>query len=560
MNNTHFRNLWFILSALIFCNMMLIGQDTLDVSPLNDEGEFNLVPTIWGDTTDTGERANLNRVYRLQREGIYVMDQTIYADFPIRLVADSDDQSKRPPMLVRGKYSSGHNIKTFFTFTKDGLSHSFKDIIFNGVDVDRLYYGQWNRGLKISGDDIKVTMDRCVMSYWAGLFLEVTGDDASLIIRDSKWRNGVSAQAPPWGAQQNVFFTKYADTIIFTNNTFFNTGGFCLDFENPTIANYIKMEHNTFFTSSIDLLRMRDMVNTVFKSNLFYATHSYGQSESERLASWFDKDGQIISLFSIDTTGVDLLNSVGLKEKDKKVDVSNNTYFFPQKLKDWWASIPGLNTPVWMNTRTKAMFDDNANYPYLDATNNNEMNPEFNDATMVDWVITELITYNDRVRKKVSILDLKYSRNYDLHTGTTDLLIGFPWPLPESLVYSNADMLKGGHDGLPVGDLNWFPEYRKQYGEVGVEDLNQGTFEGITCFPNPVKGRATINFDLAKSSDISIKLFDVGGNEIKKITKERYSKGNHSIEFETKELKSGIYFYTISDGKYIRTNKLVLID
>ena len=47
------------------------------------------------------------------------------------------------------------------------------------------------------------------MNAWAGRSLEITGDESSLYIRDSKWRNGVGGQSPPWGAQQTVCFGKY---------------------------------------------------------------------------------------------------------------------------------------------------------------------------------------------------------------------------------------------------------------------------------------------------------------------------------------------------------------
>jgi len=359
--------------ASFFCFAEIDAQDTLDVAPFNEDGDFNLVPTIWGDTLDGGARKNLNRVYRLQREAIYVMDQTIYADYPIRFVADSYDESKRPPILIRGSYSTGANIKTFFTFSKDGLTHSFKNIIFNGVDLDGNYFNEWNRGLKIAGDDITLTLDKCIMNAWAGLFLEVSGDDASIFIRDSKWRNGVSAQAPPWGAQQNVVFSTHVDTVVMTNNTAFNTSGFLMDFEVGAVASYIKVEHNTFYTGLIDMLRMRDMSNAKFRSNLYYSTHAYGQTESERKSNWFDKDKEYLSMFSVDTTDVNLLSSIGLSEADKDVIVSNNTYFSPQPLKDWWSTITGLNTPVWMNARTKAMFDDDTAYPKLNAFNNVEM-------------------------------------------------------------------------------------------------------------------------------------------------------------------------------------------
>ncbi|MEZ4911655.1 MAG: T9SS type A sorting domain-containing protein [Saprospiraceae bacterium] len=458
------------------------GQDTLTIEPFTSEGELNLVKAILGDTTESGERLNLNRVYRLKRGAIYLMDQTIFADFPIRMVSEIDP-SKRPAMLVRGRYPTGDPIKTFFTFTKDGLSHSFKDIIFNGVDEDRQYLTQWNRGLKIAGNDINLDLKGCIMNAWAGLFLEITGDNASLYMRDCKWRNGVGGQSPPWGAQQTIFFSKYIKNLIVTNNTFFNTGGFWL-FHEDGLAENVVIEHNTLFTSAIDLLRMRDLSNALVRSNIFYGTHAYGQKQSELLASWFDKDNQVISIFSLDTTSVDLLKSKGLKESDKRVLLTNNAYFSPKILVDWWDANSNLNKPVWMHSRTQGMFNDDQSYPNLVERDNVNKDPNFNDTEMDDWVVTELVKYCDNVRKSKSFTN----RNYDAFKGITDVLM-VPWPLPEDLTYSDQDLLIGGHDGLPVGDLNWFPTEKLKYNEglVNVDDLENIKYElAISVFPNPV--------------------------------------------------------------------------
>jgi hypothetical protein len=37
------------------------------------------------------------------------------------------------------------------------------------------------------------------------------------------------------------------------------------------------------------------------------------------------------------------------------------------------------------------------------------------------------------------------------------------WPLPEDFSYTDAQLLTAGNDGLPLGDLNWFPEQKAQW-------------------------------------------------------------------------------------------------
>ncbi len=540
--------------TMVYClSTSLIGQDTLDVAPFTEEGVPNLVPAIIGDTTETGERANLNRVYRLQYGGVYLMDQTIFADFPIRLVAGGD-QTLRPPMLVRGKYPTGDPIKTFFTFTANGLSHSFENIIFTGVDENREYLTQWNRGLKIAGDDIRLEMSHCIFNAWAGLFLEVTGNNASLFIRDSEWRNGVGAQAPPWGAQQTVVFATKLDTVIFTNNTCFNTGGFWL-FQEDGVADYVKVEHNTIFTGLIDQVRMRDFINTDFRSNLFYATHAYGQTQSERDASWFDKDGERISMFSIDTSAVDLLaNWAGITESDKRILVTNNAYFSPQALKDWWASIPGLYTPVWMHERTMGMFSNDDMWPHLDAYDNIEMDPNFVDKDMESWVVDEVIKYCDNTRKGLALS----SRNYDEHTGSADVLL-FNWPLPENLAYTNEILLTGGHDGLPVGDLNWFPDKREEYVEFPTSTVNLPAkdFSIKKISPNPAYENLYINVDFGRRGQANVDILDLEGKVL--ISKDIFvNSGSNDFIFDVSDFDSGLYILRIKTSKGVSSRRFVI--
>lgn len=545
-----------ILNFLLICLISwtsIHSQDTLTVEPFTPDGDLNLVRTILGDTNSTGERLNLNRVYQLKRGAIYLMDQTIFADFPIRLVSENDP-SKRPAMLVRGKYPTGDPIKTFFTFTKDGLSHSFNDIIFNGVDEDRQYMTQWNRGLKIAGNDISLSLTGCIMNAWAGLFLEITGDESSLYIRDSKWRNGVGGQSPPWGAQQTVCFGKYIKNLVVTNNTFFNTGGFWLFLEDG-LAEKVIIEHNTLFTSAIDLLRMRDMSNALVRSNIFYGTHAYGQKQSELLASWFDKDNQVISIFSLDTSAVDLMKSKGLEERDKKVFLTHNAYFSPQILVNWWNANSNLNRPVWMHSRTQAMFNDDANYPGLVEGNNINADPNFIDKDMDNWVVSELVKYCDNVRKMKTFTN----RNYDAYKGVTDVLM-VPWPLPENLAYSNPEMLIGGHDGLPIGDLNWFPNEKSKYVEGLVHTDEIELKENFTfIYPNPANHEIGIKLDQIPLETIKyIDVIDGQANSIIHLSKSDIET-KYPLTIDIDPLNSGLYIVRISTINGVISSKFVKI-
>lgn len=546
----------------IFCYILILSsigifkisaQDIMDVPPFNSSGEPNLANAIYGDTLPGGIRANPNRIYRLQRGQVYLVDKVLFAKFPLRIIADNTDPSLRPPILVKGKYSNGVNIERFVEFTANGLSHYFKNIIFQGVDIDRKYFEQWNRGMKVSADNVSVTLEGCVFNAFAGLAFEVIGNDCSFYFRDNVWRNGVY-KSHQFGGQQNIFFTRFIDTLVVTNNTFFNNGGFWL-FQENGITNYSLIEHNTLFTSVIDLLRMRDMTNTTFRSNLFYGTHAYGQNAKETTDNWFDVDKQNISVFTIDTLGKDLAIDADLNENDRFIKVTNNSYFFPQKYHTFWESINGVKKPVWMNTRTLAMFGDKNSYPKLINDQNTNVDPSFTDSEMVNWVTDAVIDFSKKFRNNQAVTD---PRNYDVHKGANDMLM-LNWPLPEVLTYSNPDLLIGGHDGLPVGDLNWYPSKRALYVEntVGVEEFIEiGGFIHVIAYPNPLFGIINLELDINSDQNLNIDIYDLNGKLMKNCFSSKINSGKHHLQFNLIDLNSGIYFVKLFSDKGLAIKKI----
>ena len=80
-------------------------------------------------------------------------------------------------------------------------------------------------------------------------------------------------------------------------------------------------------------------------------------------------------------------------------------------------------------------------------------------------------------------------------------------------------------------------------------------------YPNPFNPETTITYSITKPSNISLKVYDVLGNEIATLVNEFQQAGRYSSSFNTQRssLTSGVYIYTLRTGSFISTKKMLLI-
>jgi len=82
-------------------------------------------------------------------------------------------------------------------------------------------------------------------------------------------------------------------------------------------------------------------------------------------------------------------------------------------------------------------------------------------------------------------------------------------------------------------------------------------------YPNPFNPSTRISWQSPVGSHQTIKVFDVLGNEIATLVDEYKPAGNYEVEFKTSSIKhqpsSGVYFYQLKCGEYVKTKKLLLI-
>jgi hypothetical protein len=78
-------------------------------------------------------------------------------------------------------------------------------------------------------------------------------------------------------------------------------------------------------------------------------------------------------------------------------------------------------------------------------------------------------------------------------------------------------------------------------------------------YPNPFNPTTIIEFDLPKSSEVSLKIYNILGKEIATLVSDRLSAGSYSYEWDASNLTSGVYLYRLQAGNYVDTRKMVLM-
>ena len=78
-------------------------------------------------------------------------------------------------------------------------------------------------------------------------------------------------------------------------------------------------------------------------------------------------------------------------------------------------------------------------------------------------------------------------------------------------------------------------------------------------FPNPLNPSTTIKYSIPKSSQVTLKIFNTLGQEIEALVNEEKPVGTYELTWNAANLPSGVYFYQLYAGKFIKTKKMILL-
>ena len=78
-------------------------------------------------------------------------------------------------------------------------------------------------------------------------------------------------------------------------------------------------------------------------------------------------------------------------------------------------------------------------------------------------------------------------------------------------------------------------------------------------YPNPFNPGTTIQFSLPHTSFVTLKVYNILGEEVSTLVAEKLSAGNYHVEWDASGFVSGVYYYRLKTEQFVETRKLILL-
>lgn len=124
-----------------------------------------------------------------------------------------------------------------------------------------------------------------------------------------------------------------------------------------------------------------------------------------------------------------------------------------------------------------------------------------------------------------------------------------PYAAPADSWLGDQEDKSSQSETAPAGDI------------TGVQDLGlvANKFSLEQNYPNPFNPTTTIRFSIPSSDVVTLKIYNVLGQEVKTLINEDMQAGSYEFNFNASNLASGLYVYTLTSGDFVSNKKMMLL-
>jgi arabinogalactan endo-1,4-beta-galactosidase len=216
----------------------------------------------------------------------------------------------------------------------------------------------------------------------------------------------------------------------------------------------------------------------------------------------------------------------------------------------------------------------------------------------LEQVAANLNYLADRYHKEIIIAETGYPWTLEWNDNTNNivglqsqLLTGYPASIKgqKDFITALLSIVRNTHLNLGKGIFYWepldisTPLFGSGWENITFFDFNGNLLNSISAFedfsavkeeninnpgyllsqnyPNPFNPSTKIRFGVNKSTTITLKVFDILGNEIALLFNGAVQAGKiYEVEFSGAHFPSGIYFYKLEGGSYCAIKKMLLLN
>jgi len=452
--------------ALLFAIPQLKAQDVMvvdwEVPGSPGEPQKNaLWNAIMGDTVAGGARANLNRVYQLKKGGYYWITERIVNDgWPLRIVGEPAGTTamENPPVIQMVTRENGTVDGRMITGQGD---LELRNLWLTGRDDNgvQTYY----QPIQFDGSGYTIIVDNCILEQTNFALIAVTGSNNKIYYTNNKYRNLVGKPSTQQWEGRGISIWADQDTVIVENNTFFNIQMTVLQIEGGS-AKYVRFNHNTIVNLGRVLMSDGNWTREgYFANNLIVNGYWHGEGYNDYSAISRDPRAYYGGMWAINP----MPTKYGIEESRRILFANTAAWrdpYFATKYADT------IRAQYFIGPVTKEDFLDKLNdngekaYPQMRAIDTLWLTERPNFQTYPGVEDGYPLTMLDSMWSNISMLRQGITPATDYHYKPTEYPTQVSWPLPENFAYTTpANLLTAGTDGLPLGDLNWFPDKKAQF-------------------------------------------------------------------------------------------------
>jgi len=164
------------------------------------------------------------------------------------------------------------------------------------------------------------------------------------------------------------------------------------------------------------------------------------------------------------------------------------------------------------------------------------------------------VSSNDTINiKSINVVDL--NKVIDIEPGQTVLApqsVGIYAQNPHTRIPLTVEIYSNGY--------HFWTDFTDIPTGIAEEDqVIPKAFSLSQNYPNPFNPSTSIEFALPKTEFVSLKIYNILGEEVTTLVQDKLQAGNHTYQFDASNLASGVYLYRIEAGDYQNVKKMILL-
>lgn len=597
----------FLLLTLILLqsNFAFAQKDTVVVPGFYETNKYGTLNDAIDEAINNGTINNT--VFKLKPYEIYVLSRSIYLDHGqnLEIVAPKPGktQESAPPQIVWTEegISRDYIIQSYGDIKMKNIWVRYADFLGNKVGSSIVFENQNSENDPERGEFDGVIFDYAGIGAEAGGAITVKADHFVGKFTNCYWRNNSDNHFRYYGRAVSFPYQSsgwHYDTLFFENCTFTNLSRIVMQ-EGNEYSDNVFINHCTILNTVEWVFQSAGWIrNAAITNSLIVNPHMIGYRAVDvcNPGQTYDdfKNGLCNSPGGGLINGITPVDSFGFQvdftDFDRKIFIGNLAYLYQDFYLKWFTE------SNWSKERIRNREQDLLYNPspmlgkdeidFIDSVDaqGNKVFKTLN----VDWstIYNEDPQFIEPATNKEAMLtfmEYKWSTNADIDWSyKPEAGYQQTWPLPENLAYNNEKYKTAAIGGFPLGDLNWYPELmeawkaqRDQEWQIINNWLNYGTpnpssvkeipgtiptnFVLKQNYPNPFNPTTNIEYSVPKSGHISLKVFNMLGEEVATIFEGNQNAGNYLATFNASHLPSGVYMYRLQSDNVSITKKFVLI-